>query len=50
MKMQSQTFSRAGYDVRTLPGSPDAAVLVQEIRDVSRARYPVQDKNHQVCS
>ena len=29
------TFSRAGYDVRTLPGSPDAAVLVQEIRNVT---------------
>jgi D-3-phosphoglycerate dehydrogenase len=29
------TFSRAGYEVRTLPGSPDAAVLIQEIPDVS---------------
>ena len=29
------TFSRAGYEVRTLPGSPNEAVLVQEIRDVS---------------
>jgi hypothetical protein len=29
------TFSRAGYEVRTLPGSPDAAVLVQELRDVA---------------
>ena len=29
------TFSRAGYDVRTLPGSPDAAALVQEIRNVA---------------
>ena len=28
-------FSRAGYEVRTLPGSPDGALLVQEIRDVS---------------
>jgi D-3-phosphoglycerate dehydrogenase len=28
-------FSDAGYEVRTLPGSPDEALLVQEIRDVS---------------
>jgi D-3-phosphoglycerate dehydrogenase len=29
------TFSRAGYEVRTLPGSPDEAVLAQEVRDVT---------------
>ena len=29
------TFSRAGYEVRSLPGSPDEAALVQEIRDVT---------------
>jgi D-3-phosphoglycerate dehydrogenase len=29
------TFSRAGYEVRTLPGSPDEAKLVQEIPDVA---------------
>jgi D-3-phosphoglycerate dehydrogenase len=29
------TFSRAGYEVRTLPGSPDEAALIQEIRDVT---------------
>jgi D-3-phosphoglycerate dehydrogenase len=29
------TFSRAGYEVRALAGSPDEAALVQEIRDVS---------------
>jgi D-3-phosphoglycerate dehydrogenase len=29
------TFSRAGYEVRTLPGSPNEAVLAQEVRDVS---------------
>ena len=28
-------FSQAGYEVRTLPESPDAAVLIQELRDVS---------------
>lgn len=28
-------FSGAGYKVRSLPGSPDAALLAQEIRDVS---------------
>ena len=28
-------FSQAGYEVRTRPDSPDAAVLIQEIRDVS---------------
>ena len=29
------TFSRAGYEVRTLPGSPEEGVLMQQIRDVS---------------
>ena len=29
------TFSRAGYEVRTLPGSPNEGVLVQVVRDVS---------------
>jgi D-3-phosphoglycerate dehydrogenase len=29
------TFSRAGYEVRTLPGSPDEAVLAQEVRDAT---------------
>ena len=29
------TSSRAGYDVRTLPGSPDEPALIREIRDVS---------------
>jgi D-3-phosphoglycerate dehydrogenase / 2-oxoglutarate reductase len=28
-------FSQAGYEVSTLPDSPDAAFLIQEIRDVS---------------
>ena len=29
------TFSHAGYEVRTLPGSPDEAELIRELRDVS---------------
>jgi len=29
------TFSRAGYEVRTLPGSPNEGVLLQVLRDVS---------------
>jgi len=29
------TFSRAGYEVRTLPGSPDEAALAREVRDVT---------------
>jgi D-3-phosphoglycerate dehydrogenase len=29
------TFSRAGYEVRTLPGSPNEGVLVQVVRDVN---------------
>ncbi len=29
------TFSRAGYDVRALPGSPSEATLMQESRDVT---------------
>ena len=28
-------FSQAGYEVRSLPDSPDAATLIQEIQDVS---------------
>ena len=29
------TFSRAGYEVRTLPGSPNESVLIQVLHDVS---------------
>ncbi len=29
------TFSRAGYEVRTLPGSPNEGVLLQVLRDVN---------------
>jgi D-3-phosphoglycerate dehydrogenase / 2-oxoglutarate reductase len=29
------TFSRAGFEVRTIPGSPDANELIREVRDVS---------------
>jgi D-3-phosphoglycerate dehydrogenase len=29
------TFSRSGYEVRTLPGSPDEAELAREVRDVA---------------
>jgi len=29
------TFSRGGYEVKTLPGSPNEAALVQEVRDAT---------------
>ena len=47
-------FSDAGYEVRTLPGSPDEALLVQEIRDVSvlgiRSKTRITKVYSRICS
>ena len=39
-------FSRAGYEVRTLAGSPDEAALAAQIRDAAVTWYSLQDADH----